>query len=227
MMHCLIIEDEPLAADILVDYLQQLPHLKLVSVCPDAQQGLAALHQHKVDILFLDIHLPGLKGLDLLKTLAHRPAVILTTAYHQYALQGYELDVTDYLLKPIEFSRFVEAVNKAMRTLASGNEKEILTVHSDKKTVLIPLDDILFIESQKEYIKIQTRKGEHLVKYALSKIETELNPLRFVRIHRSFIVSIQKISAFNANEVELEGKTIPIGGNYKDDVAQRLLKLTR
>ncbi|MCW5912931.1 MAG: response regulator transcription factor [Cyclobacteriaceae bacterium] len=223
MIRCLIIEDEPLAADILRDYIGQVSFLKLQGVCTDAVGALELLHTEPVDLLFLDIHLPGLKGLDFLRTLKNPPAVILTTAYHEYAVESYELNVADYLLKPIEFKRFVEAINKIKP--GTGNPPETITIHSEKKTVIIPTQEIVYIESQKEYIKIQTTQSSHITKYALSKMEEELNPARFIRIHRSFIISLGKIKAFNGHEVELTGKTIPIGGNYREQVSSRLKSL--
>jgi DNA-binding LytR/AlgR family response regulator len=223
MITCVIVEDEPLAADVLLDYARQVSFLSVVKVCTDAIQALEVLQEKSIDLIFLDIHLPGLKGLDFLKTLKNPPAVIITTAYHEYALQGYELNVVDYLLKPIEFKRFLEAVNK-VKTLAQPR-KETISIHSDKKTVIIPLNEILFIESQKEYISIQTTSGKHISKYALSKIEEELNPDKFLRVHRSFIVAIEQIKAFNATAIEIPGKSIPIGGNYRESIIQKLQTL--
>lgn len=221
MITCLIVEDEPLAADVLLDYARQVSYLEVVRVCTDAIQALEVLLDKSIDLIFLDIHLPGLKGLDFLKTLKNPPAVIITTAYHEYAIQGYELNVVDYLLKPIEFKRFLEAVNK-VKTHAAQPKKETISIHSDKKTVIIPLSEILFIESQKEYISIQTAIEKHSSKYALSKIEEELNPEKFLRVHRSFIVAIEKIKAFNTTAIEIPGKSIPIGGNYRESIIQKL-----
>lgn len=221
MINCLIVEDEPLAADILQDYIKQIPFLQLKGVCTDAIYALEVLQKEHIDLLFLDIHLPGLKGLDFLKILNNPPAVILTTAYQEYAIHGYELNVVDYLLKPIEFQRFVAAVNKVKRTEAQVN-KPTITIQTDKKKVIIPVDEIVFIESQKEYIKIQTASATFTTKYALSKIEVELDAGLFLRVHRSFIVALRKIKAFNAHEIELPGKTIPIGGNYRELVADKL-----
>lgn len=221
MINCLIVEDEPLAADILQDYIKQIPFLHLKGVCTDAIFALEVLQKEHIDLLFLDIHLPGLKGLDFLKILNNPPAVILTTAYQEYAIQGYELNVVDYLLKPIEFQRFVAAVTKVKRTEAQVN-KPTITIQTDKKKVIIPVEEIVFIESQKEYIKIQTASAMFTTKYALSKIEVELDAFLFLRVHRSFIVALRKIKAFNAHEIELPGKTIPIGGNYRELVADKL-----
>ncbi len=224
MIRCLIIEDEPLASDILRDYIGHVSFLKLQGICSDAVSALEFLRTQPVELIFLDIHLPGLKGLDFLRTLKNPPEVILTTAYHEYAVESYELNVVDYLLKPIEFKRFVEAINK-VKLQHQHIKSETITVHSEKKSVIIPTQEIIFIESQKEYIKIQTLQSSHITKYALSKIEEELNPTQFLRIHRSFIISIAKIKAFNGQEVEVTGKTIPIGGNYRESVSSRLKSL--
>ncbi|MDZ7647198.1 MAG: LytTR family DNA-binding domain-containing protein [Cytophagales bacterium] len=225
MIRCLIIEDEPLATDILKDYVNQIPFLQLRGTCIDAIEALEILRSENIDLLFLDIHLPGIKGLDFLRTLKHPPAVILTTAYHEYAMQGYELNVVDYLLKPIEFKRFLEAVNKLKKVSIPDQQKEVLNIHSDKKNVLIPIHEIVYLESQKEYIKIQTINSSHLTKYGLTKMEETLASDKFLRVHRSFIVALSKIKAFNGHEIELDGKTIPIGRNYREEVAQKLSKL--
>lgn len=222
MITCLIVEDEPLAADILQDYIKQIPFLHLKGICSDATFAMDIMQREKIDLLLLDIHLPGLKGLDFLKSLPAPPKVILTTAYQEYALQGYELNVVDYLLKPIEFSRFLLAINKIQLTISPASLNENIIIQSENKKVVIALNEIIYIESQKEYIKIQTQSSAHTTKYALSKMEGELNTELFIRVHRSFIVAIKKIKAFNGHEVELPGKTIPIGGNYKELVATRL-----
>lgn len=224
MLNCLIVEDEPLAADVLVDYINQVPSLRLVGTCADAIAANETLKREPVDLMFLDIHLPGLKGLELIKTLKNPPAIILTTAYHEYAIQGYELNVTDYLLKPIEFKRFLEAVNK-VRTKIPRETRETISIHADKKTVVIDLQDIVYIESQKEYIKIVTTEGSFTTKYSLTRMEEELDPSQFLRVHRSFIISLSKVRSFSSHEVDLTGKSIPIGGNYRDAVGERLRKL--
>lgn len=223
MLRCLIIEDEPLAAEILQDYIAQVPYLTLMGTFSNALAALDTIHTQKIDLLFLDIHLPGLKGLDFLKTLQRPPAVILTTAYHQYAIQSYELSVVDYLLKPIEFSRFLNAVTKVPQTNTSASEKASLIIHRDKKTIIIPLDDILYLESQKEYVKIYCRQMTYTTKGALTALEHELDATVFIRIHRSFIVALDKINAFNASEVEVNFKSLPIGGNYQKSVAEKLI----
>jgi len=221
MISCLIVEDEPLATDVLVDYVKQVPFLDLKATCADAILALDVMQRENIDLVFLDIHLPGLKGLDFVKTLQDPPAIILTTAYHQYAVEGYELNVVDYLLKPIEFKRFVEAVNKVKAKQGRTGRKTI-AIQADKKTVIVSLDEIVYIESQKEYIRIQTTSASFTTKYGLSKIEEELDPSEFLRVHRSFIVALSKIKAFSGHDIEVGGKSIPIGGNYRDQVTIKL-----
>lgn len=202
------------------DYIRQVPFLELRGSFTDALASLPILQQEKIDLMFLDIHLPGLKGLDFLRTLKNSPAVILTTAYHEYALEGFDLSVTDYLLKPVAFDRFLAAVNKVARQNTHG--QSTITLHADKRTVVIPVHDILFIESQKEYIAVHTTSGKYVSKYALSKIEQELDPARFLRVHRSFIIALPQIKSFNVTEIEIPGKVIPVGRNYRDQVTEKL-----
>lgn len=221
-IRCLIVEDEPLAADILKDYVAKIAHLKLVAVCSDAFQAMEYLNSQHIDLLLLDIHLPGLKGLDFLKTLKNPPAVILTTAYHEYALQGYEFSVKDYLLKPIEFTRFVEAINKVSIITTDSAERGVITIYADKKNCIIVIDEITYIESQKEYINVNTLSATYTSKYALSKMEEVLDPQKFWRIHRSFLIAVSKIQSYNAQEISIQGKQIPIGGNYREEVLEKL-----
>jgi two-component system LytT family response regulator len=221
-LKCIIIEDEPLAVKVLSDYVSQVPFLELQKTFKDAILATDYLRKNTIDLIFLDIHLPKLKGMSFLKTLPDPPAVIITTAYHQYAVEGYDLNVTDYLLKPIEFERFLKAVNKVKDSFKSriqGNEsKSFIFLNVQKKKVKILFSDILYIESQREYIKIVTLKKEFLSKISTKEIENLLPQNLFRRIHRSFIVSIDKIESFSAKEVEIKGKTIPIGRDFSDVV---------
>jgi DNA-binding LytR/AlgR family response regulator len=228
---CLIVEDEPLAAEVLQDYVKQVPFLKLSGVCTDALFALDFLQKEKVDLLFLDIHLPRLKGLDFLRTLKNPPKVILTTAYHEYAVQGYELNVIDYLLKPIEFNRFVSAVNKLQsavitETVSESPKRKTISIQTEKRKVIIPLDEIIYVESLKEYIRIHTHEKAYITKHGITKMEEELGSELFLRVHRSFLVALDKIRAYDATELEVAGKQIPIGRNYKDVVLSILGKRT-
>lgn len=222
-LRCIIVEDEPLAAKILQDYITQVPFLQLEGSFRDALLATDYLRDHHPDLLFLDIHLPKLKGMAFLKTLTHPPAVIITTAYHQYAVEGFELSVTDYLLKPFEFERFLVAVNKVKRpekeiqkAVESGGAKDYLFLAVQKKKVKIWLADIVYIESQREYIKIVTAKGQYVSKMGTQEIEDLLPPAMFRRIHRSFIVSVSRIDAYTSETVEAGGATLPVGRGYKD-----------
>ncbi|MGB3528888.1 MAG: LytTR family DNA-binding domain-containing protein [Saprospiraceae bacterium] len=221
---CIIVEDEPLAAEILQDYIKQIPFLTLRHICSDAIIALEVLQKEKIDLIFLDIHLPKLKGLDFIKSLKNPPPIILTTAYHEFALQGYEYNVLDYLLKPIEFSRFVMAVNKLKQPIEAKSvqrqpiekERRSIFFNVSKKKVKVYLDEILYVESLKEYIRIVTASNSILTKYQLGEIEEILTKNNFLRIHRSFIVAKDKIDAYTATDVEINNKQIPIGRSYKD-----------
>lgn len=223
---CIIVEDEPLAAEILQDYIKQIPFLTLRHICSDAIIALEVLQKEKIDLIFLDIHLPKLKGLDFIKSLKNPPPIILTTAYHEFALQGYEYNVLDYLLKPIEFSRFVMAVNKLKQPVEAKSgqmppiekERKSIFFNVSKKKVKVYLDEILYVESLKEYIRIVTASNSILTKYQLGEIEEILTKNNFLRIHRSFIVAKDKIDAYTATDVEINNKQIPIGRSYKDIV---------
>ena len=220
---CIIVEDEPLAVKVLADYIAQIPFLELQESFKDAIQATDYLRNHTTDLIFLDIHLPKLKGMAFLKTLTHPPAVIITTAYHQYAVEGFNLNVTDYLLKPFEFERFLVAVNK-VRSIQkeqpalpeSVEAKDYLFINVQKKKVKILFSEIVYVESQKEYIKIVTTKREYLSKMSTHEMEALLPANLFKRIHRSFIISISKIDSYTAEMVEVNGVSIPIGRDYRD-----------
>lgn len=231
---CLIVEDEPLAAEILEDYIRQTPRLTLVSSCPDALYALEALQQQSVDVLFLDVHLPKLKGLDFLRSLRRPPQVILTTAYHQYALESYDLNVVDYLLKPIDFPRFLRAVAKLQfprptATLSADLDgpppRPFRFFNVNKKMVRVFLDEILYIESLKEYVRIVTADRAIVTLSQLGEIERLLDEPNFLRIHRSYLVAVPHIEAFNQTTVEVGGHSLPIGRTYQVKVEDLLREL--
>lgn len=224
-VRCIIVEDEPLALDVMREFVSQIPFLELVGECGDAFSAMELLNQNAVDLMFLDIHLPKLKGLDFLSALKNPPMVIITTAYHEFAIQSYEHSVLDYLLKPIEFSRFVVAVNKAVHKNApivapSARIEEFpdlyFTVH--KKKARVSVGSILYIESQRESVKIVTSDRTILTRMPISEVEKLLPESLFIRIHRSFIVAKSRIDFIDANDVEIAGKEVPIGRSYKDYV---------
>ena len=220
---CIIIEDEPLAVKVLSDYISQVPFLELQGTFKDAILATDYLRHKNVNLIFLDIHLPKLKGMAFLKTLTHPPVVIITTAYHQYAVEGFNLNVTDYLLKPFEFERFLVAVNKVKTAQAESHNqneseeiKDFIFLNVQKKKVKFFFSEIIYIESQREYIKIVTTKKEYISKMSTNEIERLLPANLFKRIHRSFIVSISKIESYTAKMVEVNGVSIPIGRGYSD-----------
>ncbi|HEX3080511.1 MAG TPA: response regulator transcription factor [Puia sp.] len=223
---CIIVEDEPLAVEILTDYISQIPFLELKHVCGDAIYAMEVLQQEKIDLIFLDIHLPKLKGIDFLESLKYPPWIIITSAYQEYALQAFDGNVTDYLLKPIRFSRFLKAVNKLNQQLPlqpvtsalSVPERKFLFFNVAKKKVKIYLDEIFYIESLREYVRITAQGTTILTKFPLSEVEELFASNNFIRIHRSFIVSKERITAFSATEVEINGIQIPIGRTYKEFV---------
>ena len=239
---CIIIEDEPLAAKVLMDYIGETPFLQLMGSFKDAILASEYLRDATVNLIFLDIHLPKLKGMSFLKTLSNPPAVIITTAYHQYAVEGFNLNVTDYLLKPFDFERFLVAVNK-VRTVQSARQdpavdaagrgtgpgtglvagpgdgaRDFLFINVQKKKVRLLFADIVYVESQREYVRVVTTGGEYISKMSTHEIEQLLPGHLFIRVHRSFIVSIRRIESYTAGMIEMGGVSIPIGKGYRDSM---------
>jgi DNA-binding LytR/AlgR family response regulator len=223
--NCIIVEDEPLAAEVLQRYISEVPFLELEQTCANAMDTMEVLSKKRVDLLFLDIHLPKLKGFDFIRTLKNPPKVIVTTAYRDYAVQAFELNAVDYLVKPIEFSRFLTAVSKLFQATPvfhlavpgqTGGERTHLFFNVRSKRVKVFLDEILYIESLREFIRITTKTKSILTKFQLSKVEEMLKDNNFIRVHRSFIVAREKIDAFSSTEVEINNKQIPIGRSYKE-----------
>jgi len=218
---CIIIEDEPLAAKVLTDYISQVPFLELQGAFKDAILATGWLRQNETDLIFLDIHLPKLKGMAFLKTLINPPSVIISTAYHQYAVEGFNLNVTDYLLKPFEFERFLVAVNKVKAAKSEKQKqpenpaKDFIFLNSEKKKIKILFSEIVYIESQQEYNKIVTTKKVYFSKITLNEMESLLPSHLFKRIHRSYIISVSKIESYTAEEVLVNGILIPIGRSYR------------
>ncbi len=231
-LRCIIVEDEPLATEILSEYISQTPFLSLVHTCDDAIQALEVVRAYPVDVIFLDINLPKLNGLEFLKTLVNPPKVILTSAYHEFAVQGFDLRVVDYLLKPIEFSRFTKAVYKLLQpnrlpdlqaaTKPAQSVRPYYFFTVNKRSVKIYLDEILFIESLKDSVSIVTKEKAYNTHYQLGELEELMRSDNFLRIHRSFLVAIDKIESFSAAEVEVAERTLPIGRSHKETVMGRL-----
>lgn len=214
-----------MAAKVLKDYIEQLPFLDLKGIFKDAILALDYLQRAKVDLMFLDIHLPKLKGMAFLKSLIDPPLVIITTAYHQYAVEGFNQNVIDYLLKPIDFERFLIGVNKVRKNIGENSQsldtvpvKDYFFISVQKRNVKISLAEIMYIESQREYIKIVTLNSEYLTKMSTNEIEAFLSTDQFKRIHRSFIIAVNKIQSFTAEEVEVNGIFLPVGRTYKHNL---------
>jgi len=238
MINTLIVDDEPLALDVLETYIEKIPELKLVKRCTNALDAREVLQKEAVDLLFLDIQMPQITGIDFLKTLADPPLVIFTTAYPNYAIEGFELDALDYLLKPISFDRFLKAVNRAVEQIklqkagqsAGGQEEgeEFFFVKADKKLVKVNYSEILYIEGLKDYVIIRLDQSRVITLQTMKSLEDKLPQQRFKRIHRSFIVNIDKIHAIIGNMVEVmekgQPKHLPIGKNYRDELQELIDK---
>jgi DNA-binding LytR/AlgR family response regulator len=231
-MKCIIVDDEPLAIEILESYVAKIEQLKLEGSFRNAVSAFTFLQQNSVDLIFLDIQMPKLSGIDFLKSLKNPPKVIFTTAFRDYAIEGFELEVADYLLKPIPFERFLKAVAKVLHqpSLTNLNQQSGKTDQSDdfvyfrvdKKMVKTKITDILFIESIKDYVKVRTPEKDIVTQQKISYLEESLPKEHFLRIHRSFIVNRDRIDAYSATDVEIGKFHIPIGRNYKNDVIKLL-----
>ncbi len=218
----MIVDDEPLALDVLETYIAQLPDLELVCRCENAIEANESLKTHDIDLMFLDIQMPQLTGINFIKSLSHPPAVIFTTAYPDYAVEGFDLNAVDYLLKPISLERFIKAVNKIPKAEDHQGDLDgnFFFVKSDKKLVKVNFDDIIYIEGLKDYVIIRMVKGRVITLQTMKSLEKKLSDHTFRRIHRSYIVNMNKINAIIGNMVEVtdrgQAKHIPIGKNYRD-----------
>lgn len=231
---CLIIDDEPLARDLIRSHIEKLENFEIVAECGDAMKALQELRNHSVDLMFMDIQMPQITGIEFLKTLKHPPKVIITTAYREYALDGFELDVVDYLLKPITFERFLKSINKfyqitqeEIQNVSSGpvnqkTEEAFIYVRENKKVIKLHLSEILYIEGLSEYVQIYTGKKKIITKTSMTNMQEKLPDDGFMRIHKSFIVSMSKIEAFTTHSIEVPGKELPIGRSYKNSVLDTL-----
>lgn len=236
-IRCLIIDDEPLAIEILRQHISGVDALELAGTCNNAVEAISFLNEHPVDLLFLDIQMPQLLGTNFIRTLKNAPKVIFTTAYRKYAVEGFELDAVDYILKPISFERFLKAVNKVLqmnlrsdhfpiRTNEGDTEpvNSFLYFRADKKKVKIFFRDILFIEGLKDYVRIVTSSKTIVTRYVLSTLADMLPSSQFLRVHKSFIVAINKIDSFNSDSIQIATYEVPIGRLYKFDVSRSLNK---
>ena len=232
-LRCLLIDDEPPALKILASYISNINGLEIVGQCKNALEALDVLNQHAVDVIFLDIKMPKMLGTEFLKNLSHPPKVIFVTAYRDYAVEGYELDAVDYLVKPVSFERFFKAITKLNRMMGKetisasidykSNPEAFVYLKVDKDMKKIFVNDIVYIESWKDYIKLFLVNGKNLIaKQTITAMENLLSEHKFMRVHRSYMVSLNKISGYNGISVQLETKEIPIGRLYKQVVMEKL-----
>lgn len=233
---CLIIDDEPLAINVIKNYLAQIEDFELINTFSNPIEGLNFLKNHSIDVIFLDINMPVLDGINFIKSLEKPPLLVITSAYDQFAIETYELDVLDYLVKPIEFPRLMKAINKINKRLEStskvpqenSKENPFIFVKIDKKKMKkIFLNEILVIESLKDYLKINTQTGRYIIHSTLADFTNLLPERDFIRIHRSYTVAIDKIDAVEGNSIEIEGLRYVIGRSYIDEVKQKIFEAFR
>lgn len=229
IIQCIAVDDEPLALNILEEYIKKIPYLDLKMTFTSALECIDYLKQNKVDLLFLDIQMEELSGIQLLKVLKDRPEVIFTTAYNKYAIQGFDLDVTDYLLKPISFERFLIAVDKVYEkinlkkspvvtsheTSSKSGEKDFFFVKTEFRLQKVFLSDILYIEGMGDYVRIVTTKERIMTLQSFKKVESVLTEPRFVRVHRSYMIALDKITSVERNRIRIGDQLIPVGENYR------------
>jgi DNA-binding LytR/AlgR family response regulator len=225
LIKCIIVEDEVLAQNVIQSHLQKVDRFELVGVCNNALEAKEVLNKQEVDLIFLDIQLPGMTGLNFLRSLANPPLVVLTTAYAEYALESYEFNVIDYLLKPISFERFSKTVNKIVegRLFTQPKEKDNLStdhifIKSNSKFFKVNFSEVIYIESMKDYLRIHTPEYKLVTHQTMNDMEKILPAKQFIRVHKSYIVAIARIKSIYGNSVEMENATIPIGINYKEKV---------
>ncbi|MEP2023672.1 MAG: LytTR family DNA-binding domain-containing protein [Reichenbachiella sp.] len=232
-INCIIVDDEPLAANVLEKYIQRLDHLNLVGKAENAVDAFNLINMENIDLMFLDIKMPQITGIEFMKSLNRPPAVIFTTAYRDFALEGFELAALDYLLKPISFERFIKAIGKVKiddyqkpapnsQTSSHTLTRDYIFVREDKRMKKVMLTDILFIESIKDYVKIISKESTVLTYLKMSYLEENLPNRQFIRVHKSFIINVEAIQRYTATEAEIEGTVIPIGRYYKQKVHQVL-----
>lgn len=232
---CLVIDDEPLARDLMRSHIEKLENFEICAECGDAMKALQELHNHKIDLMFMDIQMPQITGIEFLKTLKNPPKVIITTAFREYALEGFELDVVDYLLKPITFERFLKSINKYYQATQedtkspqsvavnnTANDDPFIYVKENKKVVKVYLNEILYVEGLSEYVQIYTHDKKIITKTSMTNMSEKLPEESFMRIHKSFIVALSKIEAFTSSSIEVPGKELPIGRSYKNAVLEVL-----
>ena len=230
---CIIIDDEPLAISVIENHLKNFDHVEIVETFNNPLKAYRVLEQEKIDVIFLDINMPQMTGFVFIENLSYKPLIVITTAYREYAVKSFELNILDYLVKPIPFNRFLKTVNKIYQQVyvssatadASLQQEPHIFLKVNKKLIKINLNDILYIESLKDYIKVITALGDYVVHKSLSAITEELPQSNFMRIHRSYTISINKIVALEGNTVEISNRKIPIGRNYTKQAKERIFNI--
>ena len=233
-IRCAIIDDEPLAIQVVEDHLKHFDNFEIVGVFNNPLKAFGVLQLERIDVIFLDINMPQMNGFTFIENLNYKPLIVVTTAYREYAVKSFEWDILDYLVKPISFNRFLKTVNKIYQQafMHSGGidttlyQEPHIFLKVGKKLVKINLNDIFYVESLKDYIKVITKLGDYVVHKSLSAITEELPQANFIRIHRSFTISINKITAIEGNIIEIADKKIPIGRNYIKQTKDRILHIT-
>jgi len=234
-IRCIAVDDEPLALRVIESHTEKLHDVELVAKCSNAIEAFEVLKNKTIDLIFLDIQMPELTGIEFLKSLSNPPLVIFTTAYRNYAIEAFDLDVLDYLLKPVSFDRFLKAINKyytrqkGISTETPKNlsvdhrqEKDHLFIKKNKTMIKVPFGEILFVESLKDYVKIHTTGEVHFVKHQISALEEELPEDEFLRVHKSYLVPIRRVATISPNALGIGDEKIPIGRNYKEYVLKKL-----
>ena len=230
-----MLDDEPLARELMRRHISKVPDLEIVAECSDALIAMQIIRNQKIDLMFMDIQMPNISGLEFLKILKHPPKVIITTGHREYAIESFELDVVDYLLKPFSFERFIKSVEKYFQSKAEekqfsnqgdpqklNQEESFVYLKENKRLIKVCLEDITYIEGLSEYIQVFTKNRKIITKMSLSGLEAMLPPDKFLRIHKSYIVSLANLEAFSANSVEVNRKELPIGRSYKNNVLSSL-----
>lgn len=231
-IRCVIVDDEPMAREILASFIAKTPNLVLIKNCKSASEAILLMQEEEINLFFLDINMPEITGLSLAKIINKKSKIIFTTAYRDYALEGFNLNVVDYLLKPIAFDRFLQAVQKVVSstvqlksTEEKKNSKDFIFVRADRKMIKINFNEILYLESLGDYLKIFTKENTIVTRETMSNIAASLPNKKFMRTHRSFMVSISKIISYTNEFIELNNKAIPISRSYKDSVLQKLAEV--
>ena len=231
-LRCVIVDDEPMAREIIASFIEKTPNLELIKMCKNAAEAIIFMQNEVVDLYFLDINMPEITGLSLAKIINKKARIIFTTAYRDYAVDGFNLNVVDYLLKPIAFDRFLQATQKVLdlninttKEQTKETEPSFMFVRADRKMIKIDFNKILFVESLGDYVKIFTQTNTIVTRETISNLELKLPSNKFIRIHRSYIISLKEITSYTNEFIEINKKAIPISRSYKESVLQKLAKV--